>query len=262
MMPKLALLSVWIFCLPAQGGLHILLRPLEDCPYQPGQVIPIEVLGQLTPSETTPSSLPIDFLRFDLSDTDAAVGINLSPTHDSAEHEDISFWYFGNVPACALGSQCGERYQIDDSVDSDNLLSMLYTGPQPNSEQQLMLYQDRLSLIGLLEVVYPTQPGTYVLNFLNADTADANQGAEFRSGDIVWRASEGAIVGGYLSLTPLFCVPEPTSLMLALAACVVLLAGRPHRQIKPDSGDHLPVSHEIFSPDIMVEWQDRDSLMS
>ena len=246
MIPKLALLSVWIFCLPAQGGLVILLHPLEDCPYQPGQVIPIEVLGQLTPSETTPSSLPIDFLRFDLSDTNAGVGINLSLTHTNAE-EEISFWYFGNVPACALSSQCGEQYQIDDSVDSDNLVSIFYTKPQPNSEQQVMLYQDRLSLIGMLEVVYPTQPGTYVLDFLNADAIDPNQGAEFRSGDVVWRASEGAIVVGSLSLTPLFCVPEPTSLMLILTASVGLLAGRSHRQGKADSVT-FPLVTDTFHP--------------
>jgi len=208
----------------AHAGLWVTLIPtLTQSGYQPGQVIHIDVYGQLLPANGTPSSLPVEYLRFDFSDTDHEVPIYFYPTHPNTQNGDISFWNFSTTLQCAADSSlCGAAYSIDDTISSDELVDIALNGPGPDATGQFFFYLDRQTLLGSFEISYPLLPGTYSVDVLNANEVDVAHGGEFRSGDIVWRASDGEITGGRVT----FWVPEPSGLTLLLLGLTLTISRR------------------------------------
>ncbi len=223
---------IGFFPLVSHAGLAITLIPSPDMIigpgswyYEPGQIVHVDVYGQLTGGDETPASLRLRLLQFDFSDTSSEISINLLPTHTDTAQGDISFWNFGTTPVCMTEpGRCGENYFIDDLLDSDDLLNVTYLGLTSDGSRQITLHKSVSTLIGAFEFTMPPDPGTYVIDLLNADETDSNQGAELRAGFSViglgtlWRASDGEITGGRLYTT----IPEPGTLLLLLLGALSL----------------------------------------
>lgn len=227
----LSLCAVLGFVSAANAGVAITLVPEPNTPtYNPGEVVNVDVLANLTagtpsvpgPGGTT-TAIRVRLMQFDLSDSDAALGISTVDHHPTSEPAGgpIPFWDMSGASACAGDeTTCGNNYFIDGSISSDDILNITYIGTATSSSAMIQLNQTPRR-VGELLITLPTDPGTYVLDVLNADEQDINQGAEVRWGfgsaadpndpSSPLRASTGGITGGTLSFT---VIPEPATLAL------------------------------------------------
>lgn len=214
---------------PSFAGLVITLLPTTAYPvggYEPGQQINIDVLAQLTPgTPSTPggTSINVRTMQFDLSDSDAALGITPVLHHANSEvlPGGVPFWDFSHQSICANDEfSCGTNYLIDGSLIDDDLLKITYIGLNYQRPLDLLRLTQAPRRVGELQVTLPTSPGIYVLDVLNADDPDPNHGAEVSWGfgyvsdptdpTSPLRASTSGITGGRL----IFFVPEPGMLAL------------------------------------------------
>lgn len=227
----LSVCAVLGFVSAAHAGVAVTLVPSAAGDYQPGQVVNVDILAQLTagtpsvpgPAGTT-TAIRVRLMQFDLADSDAALGISTVDHHPTSEPNGgpIPFWDMSAASACA-GDElaCGNNYFIDGSIASDDILNVTYIGTSTSSSAMMQLNQTSNRRVGELQITLPTDPGTYLLDVLNADEADINQGAEVRWGfgstadptdpSSPIRANGGGISGGQLRFT---VVPEPATLAL------------------------------------------------
>lgn len=210
-----------IFCASAYAGVAINLIPYPPAPlggYEPGQTITVDVMAQLTagtpsvpgPGGTT-NSIRVRNFQLDLSDTFPELQVSVIHHHPSSKPYGgpIPFWDFSGSTACTNDEiQCGTNYFIDGSIVSDDYLVLVYTGLTSSGSFMITLNQSAPKRVGELQVTLPTEPGTYVLDVLNADETDQSQGAEVRWGfgttadptdaTSPLRANTGGISGGQL----------------------------------------------------------------
>jgi hypothetical protein len=228
----LSVCAVLGFVSAAHAGVAITLVPHPSQPgegYQPGEVLNVDILAQLTsgtpslpgPAGTT-TAVRVRLMQFDLADSDAALGISTVDHHPLSDLGPIPFWDFGGSTGCANDeTACGFNYFIDGSIASDDILNITYIGTTTSGGAMITLNQTAQRRVGQLTVTLPTDPGTYLLDVLNADEVDINQGAELRWGfgsvgdptdpTSPLRANGGGISGGQVRFT---VIPEPATLAL------------------------------------------------
>jgi hypothetical protein len=224
----LSVCAVLGFVSAAHAGVAITLLPVPNtATYNPGEVVNVDVLAQLTagtPSSPGPggttSLVRVRLMQFDLADSDAALGISPVDHHLGADIGPIPFWDFSGSTGCANDeASCGTNYFIDGNIAADDILNITYTGLTSSGSFMITLNQLAPKPVGELNVTMPSQPGTYILDVLNANEQDPNQGAELRwgfgstadPGSFTVRASNGEITGGRFAFT---VVPEPATLAL------------------------------------------------
>ena len=188
--------------------------------YQPGEVVRVDVLAQLTAG--SPATIRVRLMQFDLSDSSPSLGIAPVFNHPLAEIGPVPFWNFGGSNICAGDeTQCGTNYFVDGNIASDDILNITYTGLVTSSLFMITLNQTAPKLVGSLDVTMPSDPagGNFILDVLNADNTDLNFGAEIRHGfgviadpgSFLLRAQTGEIVGATASFA---VIPEPATLAL------------------------------------------------
>lgn len=215
----LSVCAVLGFVSAAHAGVAITLLPEPNSPtYNPGQVVNVDVLGQLTAG--SPATIRVRLMQFDLGASDAALGINTVEHHPLADIGAVPFWDFSGSTTCANDeASCGTNYFIDGSIAADDILNITYTGLTSSGSFMITLNQTTPKQVGELNITLPTAPGTYVLDVLNSAETDDNFGGEVRHGfgttadpgSVIMRAEAGEVTGGRLSFT---VVPEPATLAL------------------------------------------------
>lgn len=216
----LSVCAVLGFVSAAHAGVAITLVPNPQAPggYQPGDVVNVDVLAQLTAG--SPTSIRVRLIQFDLSDSDAALGISTVDHHLLADIGPVPFWDLSGSTTCANDeASCGTNYFIDGSIAADDILNMTYTGLTSSGSFMVTLNQTAPKRVGELQITLPNDPGTYLLDVLNANETDDNFGAEVRHGfgttadpgSTILRAELGEVTDGQLRFT---VVPEPATLAL------------------------------------------------
>lgn len=264
------------------AGVVITLVPNTIGPYQPGQQINIDVFAQLTPGTPsvpgpggTTTSIRVRMMQFDFSDTHPALLQSIVPAghHPIQESQmfsgPIPFWDYSGSWACANDeASCGLNYFVDGSLtdSTPNIVNTTYASPASSSNLMVTLNQAVPKRIGEFAVTLPSEPGTYVLDVLNADEADENKGADIRWGfgtlsdptdpTSPLRANTGGITYG-LKAGPMSIavVPEPPTLaLLALGAFVTCF-----RRLQP-SRVHRCLMHRLF--DHQVHSDEAQSILT
>ncbi len=215
----LSVCAVLGFVSAAHAGVAITLIPDPNtATYNPGETVNVDVLAQLTAG--SPATVRVRLMQFDLSDSDAALGISTVDHHLTADIGPVPFWDFSGSTTCANDeASCGTNYFIDGSIAADDILNITYTGLTTSGSFMITLNQTTAKRVGELSITLPTDPGTYTLDVLNANETDDNQGAELRHGfgvtadpgSFTLRAETGEITGNALSFT---VIPEPATLAL------------------------------------------------
>ncbi len=200
-----------MLCASAHAGVAITLVPDPNTPvYKPGDVIRIAVFAQLTAG--SPATIRLRLMQFDLSDSDAALGISTVAHHLAADIGPIPFWDFSGSTTCANDeASCGTNYFIDGDITADKILNLTYTGLTTSGSFMITLNQTTPKRVGEFNVTMPSLAGTYMLDVLNADNADDNSGAEIRHGfgvtadpgSFTLRAEAGEITGGRITFGPI-----------------------------------------------------------
>lgn len=226
----LSVCAVLGFVSAAHAGVAISLAPTPNAAeYQPGQVVNVDVLAQLTagtpgtpgPGGTT-NTIRLRYMQLDFGASDAALGISTVGHHLDADLGPIPFWDFSGSTNCVNDpAGCGTNYFIEGSLTNDELVSITYTGLTTSGSFMITLNQAAAKRVGEVQVTMPMAPGVYVLDVLNSAENDPNQGAEVRWGfgstadptdnTSPLRAQSGGVTGGRYVFT---VVPEPATLAL------------------------------------------------
>jgi hypothetical protein len=214
----LSLCAVLAFASAAHAGAVITLVPTPNqATYNFNEVVHVDVLAQLDSS--SPASVRVRAMQFDVGASDAALGITPVLVHPVTDNGPISFWDLHGASICAGDeASCGTNYFIDGSLASDDLVSATYIGLTSSGLFQVILSQGAPTRVGQLEVTMPGAEGTYLLDLLNAADQNVNNGALLVHGfgsptdprvDLTARANQ--ISNGQLRFT---VIPEPATLVL------------------------------------------------
>jgi hypothetical protein len=203
--------------------------------YAPGQTVRINVLAQLTTDPQEPESIRLRLAQFDVGASDPRLALMPVVTHPATDLDPISFWDFQSVPACAGNpADCGTNYYLDDSISDDEILNITYLGLTTSGTLQVTLRQAAPLRIGVLDVILPDQPGSFLLDLFNAGaTPDIGEsGAQMRHYFGVlpylvppWIPGDG-LTGGEYTFT---VVPEPATLLSVGTGVTCLASGRRRR---------------------------------
>jgi len=177
----------------AQAGAIISLVPQEAAGpngYDPGQVVHVNVMAQLsagTPSVPGPAGtttlIRLRYMQLDVSDSSPALGIGVVDHHADSDVGAIPFWDFSGSTSCAGDpSACGGNYFIDGNISADDLMNITFIGLNSSGSQMITLNQTAAKRVGEFALTMPNAGGEYVLDVLNADDSNPNNGAEIRWG--------------------------------------------------------------------------------
>ena len=220
--------------------------PVNGVSYAPDEVVHVDFYMQMDPA--SPPSIRVRLLQFDLSDSSPELTFFSVRNHPQADVGPIPFWNFQGAPSCATDeTRCGITHFIDGNLEppgylseDDRILAIAYYGTNL-SNNQIVLRQSATTLVGSLNVTMPSRPGNYVLDVLNADSADPGRGAQLwygfglpsdpervqlwaHTGGIIMSA-DGAPGTDEFGRVAFAVVPEPTALaLLGVGAAFILQA--------------------------------------
>jgi hypothetical protein len=228
----LSVCAVLGFVSAAHAGVAITLVPQPgQAEYQPGDVVNVDVMAQLTsgtpsvpgPAGTT-SLIRVRLMQFDFRASDAALGISPVLNHPDSDLGGNLFWDFSGSTTCVSDpANCGGGHFIDGTIAGDDLVSIVFLSQSTSSSGMVRLTQANPIRVGAVSITLPTDEGTYILDVLNSDDPDTeNRGARVDWGfggtspdpsdpSSPLRATDGDFTGGSYEFT---VVPEPATLAL------------------------------------------------
>lgn len=238
-MPPVRFILLAFVCISpvAHAGLRVTLVPSNPGPYDiadPASLnFNVDVMAQL--DSNNPESVVFVLMRFDVADTDPALGLQGAPTHPQSKIGPISFWDLSATANCQRDPvECGNYYFVDSNFDDELVNLLLILQIEPLAGDRFRLSQTASTRLGVMELSLPAQPGVYQLDLLNADTDNPDRGARFTYGLGTpssprgnYVASDGTITGGRHVFT---VVPEPATLAILVVGAGVMWGRKGHMQ--------------------------------
>ena len=197
---------VFVLGATVRGGMVLELVPHRPGPYEPAASVDVDVLLINHEGRTVQPRL----ITLDFSVTDPNLIVP-------------SAFHFQLVPPL-VSDALYARFETMPKVD------IVYTSTSPASGFLIDISDGAAFTLGTINVVLPIDPGTYVLDAMNADSPDSNSGARVDEGferRYTFSPIFDSLTGGTLEMT---VVPEPATVVLLTLGGVGLLAGR--RQVR------------------------------